>query len=391
MSIDPALQAQLFVDDSDYARWIHALKASGPGVLFGLNGGLWIESLEQSMSAFLNVKNVLAVSSGTAALHVALKALGIRAGDEVILSAYGWAGTVAPVLELKARPVFVDVDVTTGNIDPAKVEQALSARARAILVTHLYGTPARMSEIMAIARSHHLSVIEDCAQATGAKFQGRPVGSFGDFGCFSFGPGKPVCTGEGGALCTNDPTLYARAVQLSQHPLRQRWLITDPNQNAQIDGFQSHCRIHPAAACLGLIQLESLVERIHRHLAVIEQLNRLAVRIAPELTPPLRDEESQSVYFRWAGMLETRDGRDAVLQRLRGWNLSVATGISGLPLPWRRRQRIPRKLIDAFPASTERWNREVVLEVPFNASRVQQPNKSRESKVAVTQVGTFTK
>jgi dTDP-4-amino-4,6-dideoxygalactose transaminase len=176
--------------------------------------GAEVAAFEQEFAAYCGTSECIALNSGTSALHLALLAAGVGPGDEVITVPFTFVASVAAVLYAGARPVLVDIDPRSFTMDPKAVEAAITPRTKAILPVHLYGQSADMDPIMEIARQHGLIVIEDAAQAHGAKYQGRPVGSIGDIGCFSFYPGKNLgAYGEGGAVTTNNPE-HARTVRM---------------------------------------------------------------------------------------------------------------------------------------------------------------------------------
>jgi len=184
--------------------------------------GNYVTEFEEGFADFCGVKYGCSVSSGTAALHLALLALGIGPGDEVIVPALTFVATANVVTFTGARPVFVDVRAEDFNIDPEEIEKALTKNTRAIIAVHLYGNPCDMDRIMKIARSHNLMVIEDCAEAHGAEYQGRRVGSFGKAGCFSFFGNKIMTTGEGGMVVTNNAALRDKINTLKDHGSRGR-------------------------------------------------------------------------------------------------------------------------------------------------------------------------
>ena len=162
----------------------------------------------------------VSASSCTAALHIALLALGINAGDEVIVPAFTWITSASCVEYVGADVKFVDVEKETMNIDPAKIEEAITPKTKAIIAVHLFGCPAKMDEIMEIAKKHHLYVVEDCACAIGTTYKGKKVGTIGDIGCFSFHPRKAITTGEGGMCSTNDEALYYKMIQYKNQYVR---------------------------------------------------------------------------------------------------------------------------------------------------------------------------
>src|SRR5450432_3241446 len=176
--------------------------------------GSEVASFEREFAAYCGTSECIALNSGTSALHLALLAAGVGPGDEVITVPFTFVASVAAVLYTGARPVMVDIDPRSFTLDPAAIEGAITPRTKAILPVHLYGQPADMDPIMEAARRHKLVVIEDAAQAHGAKYRGRPVGSIGDIACFSFYPGKNLgAYGEGGAVTTNNPE-YARTMRM---------------------------------------------------------------------------------------------------------------------------------------------------------------------------------
>lgn len=176
--------------------------------------GSEVAAFEKEFADFSGARHGIAVNSGTSALHVALLAAGIGPGDEVITVPFTFVATVAAILYTGARPVFVDIDPRSYTIDVAQIERAITRRTKAILPVHLYGHPADLDPILEIARSHHLVLIEDAAQAHGAEYKGRRVGSIGDLGCFSFYPGKNLgAYGEGGMVVTNQ-SRYDRTIRM---------------------------------------------------------------------------------------------------------------------------------------------------------------------------------
>src|SRR5213593_118936 len=172
--------------------------------------GTFVKTLERQFADLLGVRHAYACASGTAAVHTAIAAIDPEPGDEIITSPITDMGALTPILYQGAIPVFADVDPDTLNVTAATLEPRLSARTRAIIVTHLFGNPCEMREILSLARARDIPVIEDCAQAFLAGHEGRPVGTLGAIGCFSLQQGKHVTTGEGGLVVTNDDALARR-------------------------------------------------------------------------------------------------------------------------------------------------------------------------------------
>jgi dTDP-4-amino-4,6-dideoxygalactose transaminase len=176
--------------------------------------GKYVAAFETDFASYCGAQHAVGVNSGTSALHLALLAAGVGPGDEVITTPFTFVATVAAVHYCCARPVFADIDPVSFNLDTAGIERLITARTKAILPVHLYGQPADMDPILEIARRHGLPVIEDAAQAHGAEYKGRRVGSMGDMACFSFYPGKNLgAYGEGGAVTTSNPE-FARIIRM---------------------------------------------------------------------------------------------------------------------------------------------------------------------------------
>lgn len=198
-----------------------------------------VEDFEKAFAATLGYPRALGMNSGTAPLHVACMIAGFGPGDEVIAPPFTFISTVWGVSYVGATPRFVDIEEGTFNLDPAKVEAAITPKTKGIIVVHLFGQPARMDEIMAIAKKHGLFVIEDCAQAVGAKYRGTPVGKIGDAGTFSFYPTKNLggC-GEGGMFVAKDEAIHTKARHIRVHGSDRRYYHDIVGGNFRMDGFQ---------------------------------------------------------------------------------------------------------------------------------------------------------
>lgn len=211
--------------------------------------GRFIAEFEGKFAAYTGVKHAASVCNGTVALHLALVALGIGPGDEVIVPTLTYISSVNAITYTGATPVFVDSLEDTWQMDPEDVRRKVSGKTRAIMVVHLYGHPCDMDALMAVARERRLFVVEDCAEAFGALYKGKHVGAFGDVATYSFFGNKTITTGEGGMLVTNDETLYDRSVHFKGQGLakhRQYW--------HDVVGY--NYRMTNICAALGLAQLE---------------------------------------------------------------------------------------------------------------------------------------
>jgi dTDP-4-amino-4,6-dideoxygalactose transaminase len=183
---------------------------------------------------------------------------GVEPGDEVIVSPFSWGASVSCALQCAAIPVFADVDANTFNLDPPSVEERVTERTRAIVAVHLFGGPADMDGLTEVARRHGLAVIEDCAQAAGARYRGRRVGSIGEFGAFSLQASKNLTGGEGGILICDDRRMYERAMSLGTHPQRLVAELELPEFRSRIDSLAFNFRMHTASAAIANAQLPRL-------------------------------------------------------------------------------------------------------------------------------------
>ncbi len=265
---------------------------SNGGILFrhgfdGLRNNCFkVKGFEQAFAKTMGVNNALAVSSGTAALRVALAALGVGPGDEVITQSFTFVATVEAIIEARAVPVCADID-TTLNMDPADLERRITPRTKAVIVVHMLGTPARLLEILEICRRHNLLLIEDTAWGCGGAFQGKPLGTWGDVGTFSFDFAKTMTTGEGGMLVFRNKAVYMRAAAWHDHghennPAVPRWEDTRASS-----GF--NYRMMELQGAVGLAQLKKLPHVISAQRAnraslwqAIEGLKGIEPRAVPE-------------------------------------------------------------------------------------------------------------
>ena len=230
---DLKLQHAAIADELKFA--INRVIDSGVYIL-----GPEVEALENEIAAYSECQFGIGISSGTDALVVALLALDIRPGDEVITTPFSFFATASTIARLGARPVFVDIEPDSYNLDPDKIEAALTPRTKVIMPVHLYGQMAEMDAIMDIARQYNLFVIEDAAQAIGAEYKGRRAGSIGHFGSFSFYPSKNLGSiGDAGMLVTNDATLATRAKTLRNHGSTVRYFHQELGGNFRLDAIQA--------------------------------------------------------------------------------------------------------------------------------------------------------
>jgi perosamine synthetase len=244
--------------------------------------GPMVERLERSFAAVCSVRHAIAVNSGTAALVSALKGLDIREGDEVVTTPFTFAATLNAILDAGATARFADIDAADFTLDATELEQRMSGRTRAVIPVHLYGQPADMDEISAVATGHQAWVVEDAAQAHGASYAGRPVGSFG-LGCFSFYATKNVTAGEGGIVTLDDDEIADRIRVLRNQGMRARYEYEMPGHNYRLTDIQ---------AALTLPQLERLTELNARRLRNATRLSAGLSDVPGLVTPVVKPERT---------------------------------------------------------------------------------------------------
>lgn len=239
-----------YVDDCIESTWISS-------------GGKYIEKFEEAFASFCGSKYAMSCSNGTVAIHLALIALGVKAGDEIIMPDLTYIATANAVKYCGAVPVFVDINEETWNIDAEKVEEKITKKTKGIIVVHLYGNPVEMDRIMEIANKHNLFVVEDAAEAHGAEYKGKRVGHIGHIGTFSFFGNKVITTGEGGMLTTDDSALEQR-IRL------YKGQGVDPDKRYWHTVVGYNYRMTNIEAALGLAQLENIDYHLERRRQVVK-------------------------------------------------------------------------------------------------------------------------
>lgn len=272
--------------------------------------GTYIERFEEAFSHFCEAKYGLCCSSGTAALHLACETLGIGKGDEVIIPDFTIIVSANSVILSGAKPVLVDIEEKTWNINPAKIEEKITKKTKAIMVVHMYGHPVDFGPILKIANKYGLYIIEDCCQAHGAKYKGRKVGAIGDMGCFSFYANKVITTGEGGMLITNNKNIYEKARLLrNQAFIEPRFLHEEMGFNYRLTNLQ---------AAIGLAQLEKidyiLTQKIH-----VADLYSKYLKEIDEIVLPYQASWANNIYWMYSVLIKNSFGipRDEVMRKLR--------------------------------------------------------------------------
>jgi dTDP-4-amino-4,6-dideoxygalactose transaminase len=301
--------------------------------------GPHVDRFEQEIADYLGVSHAVAVNSGTSALHLAVVASGLGPGDEVLVPAHTFIATLWGPLYAGATPILCDVEDATGNIDVADAERRVTARTRAIIPVHLYGQPADMDAVSALAERHNLVVIEDAAQAIGARWRGRAAGTIGRFGCFSFYPGKNLgAAGEGGLVTAHGDADAERLRSLRSHGQSERYIHTEIGFNYRMDGLQAAVLRHK-------------LRRLERWTARRRELGdryRQALTDLPLVVPKVHHEDHV-----WHLFVVRTPLRDALRERLT--EAGIETGLH-YPVPNHRQPCLQHLAMErqSFPVS-ERW------------------------------------
>jgi len=314
-----------------------------------------VERFEQEFARYKGAPYALALNSGTAAIHLALAALGIGAGDEVIAPAMTFCSTIHPIVHTGAKPVLVDCHRDTFNVDPERIECRITPQTRAVLVVHMCGRSCEMDAVLEIAARHGLGVIEDCAHAVETTYRGKAAGLMGDVGCFSFYPNKNITTGDGGMLITRDQKVFQAAKILSLHGMTaDAWgrFVGGPSGYEVVEpGFKYN--MTDLAAALGLPQLAKVEEHWRQRKQLWAQYNKQLGDL-PLVLPPATEPDSCHACHLYTLLLkreEMRVGRAEIVAALEAENIGV--GIHYLPVhqhPYYRKRFEFRD--DDFPNAT---------------------------------------
>jgi perosamine synthetase len=289
------------LDDSDLQAVLAVIR-SGRLAL-----GPEIESFERELAAYVGVEHAVAVSSGTAALHLIVRALGIGPGDEVLVPSFTFAASVNAILFEGARPVFVEAEADTYNLDVADLEARITPRTRAILAVDVFGHPADWDGLQRVAERHGLLLIDDCCEAIGAAYRGRRLGGFGAAGAFAFYPNKQMTTGEGGVVVTNDRRVaeLCRSCANQGRSAMGSWL--------QHDRLGHNYRLGELAAALGRSQLARLDRFIERRARVAQGYAEGLAALLPQVRPPVVRPEVRMSWFVYVVTLPEGCDRDRTM------------------------------------------------------------------------------
>ena len=273
--------------------------------------GRFIDEFEKEFAKFCGTEYALACSNGTVTLHLAMRALGIKAGDEVIMPTFTYIATANAVAYCGAKPVFVDSEPDTWTIDPEAIERAITDKTKAIIPVHIYGLPANMDKIMKIAKKYNIPVVEDAAEAHGAMWNGKRVGSIGDIGSFSFFGNKIITSGEGGMLVTNNEGLYKKMKFLRSQGV-------DPNKRYWHLELAYNYRMTNMQAAVGLGQLENISWHMNERLRVAKLYKKHLCDMEEYFTEQVVPQDASHSYWMYTILLteKVQLSRDEVMKRM---------------------------------------------------------------------------
>jgi perosamine synthetase len=296
--------------------------------------GPLVARFEEAIAARLGVAHVVATSNCTTSLHLALLCSGIGPGDEVICPSFSFIATANAVLYTGARPIFVDIDPRTYNVDPAAIEAAITPRTKAIIPVDQIGLAADLDSVLEIAERYRLRVIEDAAPALGATYRGRPVGAISPLTCFSFHPRKSITTGEGGAIATNDAALAARARVLRSHGASVSDLARHSATSVIIEAYEElgyNYRMTDIQAAVGLEQLKKLDAILARRRELAERYNTRLLEI-PGVTPPYAPGDAPHTYQSYCVRLDpsVAPSRETIMERMLADGVATRRGVMAI-------------------------------------------------------------
>ena len=352
--LDPSRAPAL--DNARHVRWPLLTEDDRRAVMGVLDRGVLsgpfapeVRGLEREFADYVGTRHALATNSGTSALHIALAAVGVGPGDEVVTTAYSFVATAQAVLHQQAIPIFVDIEPRSCGIDPALIERAITKKTRALLPVHIHGMPCQIDEVLAIGRKHGIPVVEDACQAPGATFQGRMCGSLGDAGAFSLQSSKNLACGEGGIFVTSDTALLDRANSVRMFGENVRQMEQTPwDADRPLDARRAYdsvsvgwmYRTNEMSAALTRSQLKKLSQVNEQ---ARENARRLSAALAtlPGVTPPAERPDRTSTVHKYRVRLDARArGVDASPKQVRA-AMVAALRAEGLEVVLWQTQPVP--------------------------------------------------
>ena len=312
-----------------------------------------MKEFEDKITEYLGIKYAIAVTNCTSALHLSLLCIGIKGGDEVLVADYTFPATGHAVLYCGAKPVFIDVDLKTYNINPELIEEKITERTKAIIPVHTFGQPAEMDKIMEIAEEYNLKVIEDAACALGARYKNRYAGTIGDIGCFSFHARKGITTGEGGMVVTNDEKLAGRIRNLSVFGMTTAW-GREKSDRFIIPEFTEvgyNYKMSDITAAVGVAQLKKLDKIIKRKQELAKYWDEKLQEIE-FIEPPYVSENVTHIYQSYVALVDKRINRNKLIEILvkKGIQTQIGTYASHIQPVYNSNDKCPNSL-DIFKRS----------------------------------------
>jgi perosamine synthetase len=314
-----------------------------------LTQGAQVEAFEKKLAEYVGAKHAIAVTSCTTGLHLALLALGIGPGDEVIVPSLSFIATANAVVHAGATPVFADIDGRTFNLDPVKAEAAITSRTRAIVPVHQIGLAADMDLLLDVARRHGLETVEDAACALGATYRGRRVGSIGRITVFSFHPRKSITTGEGGMITTDDDQLAEKLRRMRTHGMSASAHARHMSTKVTLETYDEvgfNYRMTDIQGAIGVAQLARLDGILERRRTLALRYDRRLAEQIPDLITPLEPGYDRHSYQSYMVLLAPGWDREAIMQRLLTQGISTRRGImaSHLEPAYSKRGQVPQAL-----------------------------------------------
>ncbi len=319
-----------------------------------------VEEFEEKIADYLGVKYAIAVTNCTSALHLALISIGVKRGDEVLVADFTFPATGHAVLYCGAKPVFVDVDLKTYNINPSLIKDRITNRTKAIIPVHIFGQPAEMDKIMETAEEHNLKVIEDAACALGARYKNKYAGTIGDVGCFSFHARKGITTGEGGMVVTDNKDLAEKIRNLSVFGMTSAW-DREKSDKLIISKFTDmgyNYKMSDITAAVGVAQLRKLYKIIKRKRELARHWDDKLEEIE-FIEPPYVSENVFHVYQAYVALVDKRINRNKLIEKLmeKGIQTQIGTYASHIQPVYNS--------MDKCPNSLEIFNRSLALPIYY--------------------------
>jgi dTDP-4-amino-4,6-dideoxygalactose transaminase len=306
-----------------------------------------VKEFEGKITDYLGVKYAIAVTNCTSALHLALLSIGVKRGDEVLVADFTFPATGHAVLYCRAKPIFVDIDLKTYNINPESIEEKITERTKVIIPVHTFGQPAEMDKIMEIAENHNLKVIEDAACALGAKYKDKYAGTIGDVGCFSFHARKGITTGEGGMVVTSNKNLADKIRNLSVFGMTSAW---DREKNTEfiIPEFTElgyNYKMSDITAAVGVTQLKRLEKIIERKRALAKYWDE-NLQEMKFIEPPYVSKKVKHIYQSYVALVDRHINRNKLIVTLmkRGIQTQIGTYASHIQPVYNSNQKCPNSL-----------------------------------------------